>query len=267
MLISCPKCMAVYDIATDRIPEQGRRFKCIECGNVWTVLPRDVKNMEPENKVKAQRILPSGEEVVQKDIQEMFKRLSRDTDALFTDTEKYTTKITENSAYTKQPQRASDRATNTTEIIKRKLKMFFSPLMLNGMLLLMVVFLTSYIGYHHRYEIVRLLPMAENFYDNLKINSIYTGRDIVFDHLNVKPLVRGRNHFIEISGRLLNQGKYKVKLLPVKAIMYNAKGKILAQDVKEIPLPNLMPQTSSIFFFILENKTTEAKVVELSFVP
>lgn len=267
MLISCPNCTAVYDITTDKIPEQGRRFKCIECGNVWTVMPQDIKNIEPENKVKTQRILPSGEEVVQKDIQEMFKRLSRDTDDLFTDAEKYTTKITENSAYTKQPQRASDRATNDTEILKRKLKVFFSPFMLNGALLLLIIFLTSYIGYHNRYEVVRLFPMAENFYDNLKIGSIYTGRDIIFDHLNIKPLVRGRKNFVEVSGRLLNQGKYKVKVPSVKAVMYNAAGKILAQEIKDLPLPNLMPQTSSIFFFVLENSTTEAKVVELSLVP
>ncbi len=265
MLISCPKCSAVYDVANDKIPEQGRRFKCVECGNVWTVYPHDVQDIEPENKIKTQLIAPS-EEVVQKDVQEMFQRLSRNTDDLFEGIDRYTIKITDDNHYTKQPQWASDRATNMAETTKRKLQVFFSPLILNGLLLLLLVILTMYIGHFRRYEIVRFAPVAENFYNNIKVDSLYTGRDIIFDHLNVKPLVRGRKHFIEISGRLLNQGKYKVKIPSVKAVLRNAQGTVFAEEIKDIPLRNLTPQTSSIFFFVLENKTPEAKIVNLSFV-
>lgn len=267
MLISCPKCIAVYDVATDKIPEQGRQFKCIECGNVWTVFPQDVKDIEPENKIKTQLIVPDKEEMVQNDVQEMFKRLSHNTDDLFAGVDKYTTQVTTNRNYTKQPQWASDRTTTLGETTKRKMQVFFSPLMLNGLLTVLIVVLTMYIGYFHRYEIVRFAPVAENFYNNMKIDSLYTGRDIIFDHLNVKPLVRGHKHFVEVSGRLLNHGKYRVKLPSIKAVLRNAEGTVLTEETKDIPLHALTPQASSIFFFVLENKTPEAKVVNLSFVP
>ena len=47
MLISCPKCNAVYQIPEGQIPEGGKKFKCAECGEVWTVRPQDVKKTEP----------------------------------------------------------------------------------------------------------------------------------------------------------------------------------------------------------------------------
>ena len=266
MLISCPKCVAVYDIEADKIPEQGRRFKCIECGHIWNVLPQEVSQIEPENKPKAQIILPSEDEHHNDDVHEMFNRLSQNTNDLFTDSEKYTVKITENDNYTKQPQRAIDRETDGIGIFKRKMQVFFSPLFLNSLLILIIAALTTYIGYYNRYDVVRFIPSMENVYDNFNIASVRYGQDIAFEQVTTKQIQRGRKYFIEVSGRLFNKGKYKAKLFPVKATMLNLSDEIVAEDVKFIMPDSLAPQMSSLFFFVLENKTMKPKKINLSFV-
>lgn len=266
MLISCPKCVAVYDIDANNVPADGRNFKCVECGNVWTVYPQDVNDIEPENKIKTQIILPSEEEIAESDVKEMFERLSRDTSKLFTGTKKYTSKLSKDKSYTKQYNRASDKQTGLFEIWLRKMQVFFSPFILNSCLLLIIASLTTYIGYYNRYEIVRFIPAMENFYNSINVESIYTGRDIVFDKLNIRQIVRGKKHFVEVSGRLLNQGKYKVKLLPIKVVMSDSKNNSIVKEIAPDTINSLLPQMSSIFFLILENKTAEAKKINLSFV-
>ena len=56
MLISCPKCSSVYNLADSYVPESGKKFKCAECGNIWVVYPRDLKDVIPENKIIRQKI-------------------------------------------------------------------------------------------------------------------------------------------------------------------------------------------------------------------
>lgn len=266
MLISCPKCVAVYDIDADDIPMDGRNFKCVECGNVWTVYPQDINDIEPENKIKTQIILPSEEEIAENDVQEMFERLSRDTNGLFSGMEKYTTKLSDDKLYTKQSERALDKKNGLLRVCLSKMQVFFSPFILNSCLLLLIAGLSTYIGYFNRYEIVRFIPAMENFYNNMNIESIYTGRDIVFDKLNVRPIMRGKKHFIELSGRLLNQGKYKAKLLPIKIEISDSNNQKIIKTVEPDTIYDLMPQMSSIFFLVLENKTADAKKINLSFI-
>ena len=77
MLISCPKCNSVYNLLNNRIPFDGKKFRCSQCGHVWTVYPKDVKDIEPENMVRSQIIRPAAvfDENLD-DINAMFERLS-----------------------------------------------------------------------------------------------------------------------------------------------------------------------------------------------
>ena len=105
MLISCPKCNAVYQIPDGKIPANGKKFKCAECGEVWTVRPQDVKGVKTEEKTAqvpssasvAAAFLPQAENsnphvkpqiispqtTQNSDVENMFNRLSQDTKGLF----------------------------------------------------------------------------------------------------------------------------------------------------------------------------------------
>lgn len=267
MLISCPKCNAVYNIADDKIPEQGRRFKCIECGNIWTVYPQDTADIEPENKIKTQKILADEEEAVKNDVQEMFQRLSRDTDSLFSGEEKWSESVEKNPLYTKKDAVAQDKETEPLAKTKRKMQVFFSPFIVNSLLFCIIVVMTILIVYNNRYQIVRFIPQMEDFYDGMHLDSVYAGNNLVFDQLEINQTEQGINHYVEISGRIYNKGSYKVKLLPIKAIMYDSNGKIAGEEIKTIAMNDIKPNTGAMFFIRLENKTADEKKINLSFVP
>ena len=125
MLISCPNCKSVYNISADRIPADGKKFKCSECGHIWVVYPQDLKDIEPDtNKVKPQIAASSSLNKKEEDtLREMFNRLSEDTKGLFTN--------------------SSTEDELPWERFKRKLKFFFSPIILIYLSSLVIHFLIA----------------------------------------------------------------------------------------------------------------------------
>ena len=271
MLISCPKCNAVYQVSAESISSEGKRFKCAECGNVWTAYPEDAQNMEPEvlhtpqtdtdsstvteNTVSVQQstvsepvqhIAPAHNDT-DADLTEMFHRLQQDTKGLFNDTPKS--------------------QTDQYAALKRKMQLIFSPLMINCTIALFIILSTLFIGYRNRYEIVGYMPVLEDFYDKLGLESIYAGRDVVFQDVEVKHTERRGQHFIEIYGQIYNKGKRKSQVLPIRAVMRNMQGEIAAEETKILTMRTLEPKFSSIFLLVLENKTADAKKITLTFDP
>lgn len=284
MLISCPKCNAVYQVAAESITPEGKRFKCAECDNVWTVYPEDAQNLDPEvpeiphiqtqirpnmmppqvevkKEVVKEQPLPKEESKPQPqptpiperstnpddDLKEMFHRLQRDTKGLFNDA----------------PKDQEDKYAT----LKRRAQLIFSPLMINCTIALFIILATLFIGYKNRYEIVGYIPVLEDFYDKLNIESIYAGRDIIFQDVEVKHTDRKGQHFIEIYGQIYNKSKRKSQILPIKATMRNMQGEIAAEATKVLTMRTLEPKFSSIFLIVLENKTADAKQITLTFDP
>ena len=44
MLINCPNCNASYEVNPDVIPENGRKLRCSNCGEVFWCNPHDAEN-------------------------------------------------------------------------------------------------------------------------------------------------------------------------------------------------------------------------------
>lgn len=245
MLISCPKCSSVYNLSDSHIPSDGKKFKCAECGNVWTVYPHDLKDVMPEARVKSQIIRPAAAfEETQDDIEAMFNRLSQDTKGLFNN-------------YTGNKGSLWGR-------IWRKIQVFFSPVMLICSILLVIFYFTLYIGYHNRYEIVGLIPKMEDFYNKIGLESIYAGRNIKFRNVLVNSIDKNGQHYVEISGLLRNEGKYNSQILPIKITMTDLDGNIEIETNQFLTLKRLDSNFSAMFRILLDNKTTEAKKVILT---
>lgn len=245
MLISCPKCNAVYMVSENQIPKDGKRFKCAECGNVWNVKPEDFKNLEPEKQVKSQIIRPAAAyDADDSDLENMFNRVSQDTKGLFSGNG------------------SSDGFFKKT---LRKIQVIFSPTMLNCTILLFIFSGIFYIGYKNRYEIAGLVPRLENFYKNLGLDYIYKGRNLVFKDVSVKHIERQGKHYVEVSGLIYNSGRLKSQILPVKAVMSHYDGTVAAEKTIIPPVDKLDGDFSSVFRIILPNKTTDAKKLTLLF--
>ena len=250
MLISCPKCSSVYNLTNQNIPFEGKKFKCAECGNIWTVYPKDLKDVkienQTENQVKAQIIRPAAAvDETQADIDAMFNRLSQDTKGLF-----------------------SNYQTDSGSVwgrIWRKIQVFFTPVMLSCSILFIIFCFTFYIGYYNRYEIVGYVPKLEDFYNKLELESIYAGRDVEFQNVKVNDLEKGGKHYVEVTGQIYNKGKLSSQILPIKATMRNPEGELETEQTHFLTLKRLGPDFSAMFRILLDNKTTSAKKLTLSF--
>ena len=254
MLISCPKCNAVYQVPDNQISADGKKFKCAECGGIWTVRPQEVIAAAPivkpqeapqsaaQPQVKSQIVSP--ETTPEDDVANMFNRLSQDTKGLFSG---------KSSAETK------------TEKLKRKAKMFFTPFIVNSLIFLLIIFNTIYIGYFNRFEIVGLIPQIEYFYNKLHIESIYKAKDLVFKNVTANNITHNGKAVVEISGVVFNQGDLKSKILPIKATLLNNDGSIAAEATKTLTLDRLEPGFSAFFRILLPSNTNEEKTVNLEF--
>ncbi|MCI5634529.1 MAG: zinc-ribbon domain-containing protein [Alphaproteobacteria bacterium] len=266
MLISCPKCNAVYQIPEGKIPEVGKKFKCAECGEVWTVYPKDVKKMAPETTVPpaaapapskskktistsaAPQLRPqaiSPQTSSNSDVDAMFNRLSQDTKGLFSGNGSSDTKL---------------------ERYKRKIAMFFTPFMINCCLFLLIIAFTFYIGYANRFYIVSKIPQLEHFYNEMGIKSLHEGRGLIFKNIKSRYLRRHDENFVEISGLVYNESDMKSAILPIKAELYSKTGDKLAESVKVLTLDRLEPSFSAVFRILLpDNDSLEDKSIKLSF--
>ena len=277
MLISCPECNAVYKISSDNIPDEGKKFKCAECSHIWLVKPEDLKNIEPEvektedisqndvenpensNKIEESNIEHNQTEETVKpqvaiqssvydasnpDIQSMFEKMSHDTKGLFS------------GAKSSESQK---------DIWKRKMQVFWSPMMLNGTLGVIALIMTTAVIYFNRFEIVDFIPRLEDFYSKLNIESIHNGKDIVFRDVAIRNINRKGQNFVEVYGLLYNESDMKSKIPPIRAILLNPDKSTAAESIKVLTLSTLDPQFSAVFRILVPNDTPLSKTVRLVF--
>jgi hypothetical protein len=149
--------------------------------------------------------------------------------------------------------------------LRRKMQVFFTPVMRNSCILIFIFIFTFLIGYYNRYDVVRFVPQMKYFYDKMDLESLYKGKDLILKRINIKHLDKKGEHFVEVSGMLINSGKYKVELPPIKVSLINQDGSIEDSTVKKLTMPILASEFSSLFRILLRNTTIDAKTVKINF--
>ncbi len=226
MLIKCPKCRSVYDIPDNLLPEEGRVLRCAECGEIWTAFTKDaVKKRKSSSQ----------------DIQKMFERVSKETDSLFNEQEvKTIEKI---------------RVVNVTRYKQT----------INIVLLLIALISCIAILYYMRYDIVRLIPEAEKFYNKIEVSSIPYGRNLEFREISTREFSENNIAKIEISGIITNTGKYQSEVPPIKIDIYDKNGNLLLNTMHYLPIPRLESGYNLLFNVVVTNPTPSGKSIYLTF--
>lgn len=249
MLISCPKCRSVYNISADRIPENGKKFKCAECGEIWMVYPSSLADAEAEDMSVEDEIstdnkqdTASGSENAQnteinedinEDINIMFNRLSHDTKNLFSSGN-------------------SLEGMSVGQKIKHYTLNNISLYLICAFLLIAIVILGAKLFYVYRYDVVSAAPWLENMYERLKVESMYRGKDLVFEDVQIKELEEKGKPLIEVSGRIYNKGDKTVHLLPVKVSVVNRNNQIENEVVEILPEHKVESGFSVLFRVLLD---------------
>lgn len=249
MLISCPRCNSVYMVKAEQVPEKGKKFKCAECEKIWTVMPKDLFELEPEQKkFKTQKVRTASEfDGDDENIRKMFEMLDRDTKGLF--------------------ENEPEPYTSNEELNKliRKAKINISAIMINGIVMIVILFLSTLIAYFNRYDVVNIVPRMKYFYDKLGIECIYHGRDLKFTEVSTKHISRKGKHYIEAHGVIMNTGKYKSTIPPIKAVVSEVGGEPLIEVIKEPTISTIDAHFSSLFRVLIESTDSKSKLLEISF--
>ncbi len=247
MLISCPKCKSVYDIDDSRVFPEGKKFKCAECEHIWIVYPEDaIKEEKPESDIKPQLILPdSSSDSKQKEVDEMYNRLSQDTLGLFLASE-------------------SNDASDGKAKFARKMQVIFSPVVAWGCVISLFVTFTMLVGYYNRYDIVGFFPRLSGFYKNIHLDTSYKGTDLIFQNVMVNENEKKGVKTVEITGSLYNDGDKISQVVPLRAIMTDNKGNVLFNEIVNVPTKRLEPKTSALFRVVMPNNTKIDKKIKLN---
>lgn len=268
MLISCPKCRSVYNISPKRLPENGKKFKCAECGEIWMVYPsaaldEETEGPQPvedtvtdsatetpsetETQTQTDAPAPESQENINEDINIMFNHLSRNTKNLF----------------------ASGSSIEEMSW-KQKIHHFIinnlSLYMLTAVLLIAAVVLGAYVVRDYRYRIVASVPWMENLYNRFKVESMYRGKDIKIEDVNIKEISEKGQPYLEVSGRLHNVGGQIVRLLPVKVSVVNKFGEVEDEIVEILPEHKIEADFSVLFRVLLDYPSDTASKIRISLV-
>lgn len=257
MLISCPECRAVYNISADYIPESGKKFKCAECGYIWMVYPSDDTSVEPETEtapeptevVAAEESNTIDENIVtpniNDDIDVMFKRLSQNTKNLFS---------------------SGDTVENMGLLQKIRHYMLnnFSIYMITAFLLLTSIVLGARLVWDYRYDVVAKVPMMEQLYTRLGVESIYRGKDLTIEDVQIKNIKQNEKSYLEVSGRLYNAGKSTVSVLPVKASVITADNTVEDEVTEILSEHKLEPQFGALFRILLNPPSANAQKIKIT---
>lgn len=256
MLISCPKCRSVYDISNKKVSENGKKFKCAECGNIWTVYPSDENTSHAENaSVAAQTDTVRTDELNQtaaqttesqtdlnNDLDIMFSRLSQNTKTLF----------------------ASGNSVDSMSFwqkVRHYAINYISAYTIIAVLMPVCIILGAMLLYLYRYDIAAHIPGMDSVYAHMNYDSLYKGKDLVFKDVNIRNIRENNHSMLEISGRLHNNGKHIVTLLPVKASVIDADDVETDKKIEKLQERQLEPDFSALFRIVMPYpKTTSGKI-------
>lgn len=230
MLIKCPKCRSVYDLPDNLITDEGLKLRCSECMEIWVAYPEDA--------LKKVNTAP-------KNIQKMFKRISKETDDLFIE----------------EPQQKLSAQTESLKLKNTVRKNSKLNIVLSAVASLLLVISL----YAFRYDIVHMFPQTESLYSRINIKSIPYGADLEFNNITTKEYIENNIAKIEISGMVANNGKYTTELPPIKIDIFDKSGKMLLSVTEHLSLPRLESGYHILFNTIVTNPTPLAKSIYVTF--
>lgn len=266
MQIYCPKCHMGYEVDEALIPEEGRRLRCSNCLEVFkfdrsgmseSVLQPALKKTadeesEPlladklyEENLKEEVSLHS-QEMPEISIQDVFERLSEQSEKLF-QAEK---KLTWYKRFWLQ--------IKTMLGLNRRFNFKIIGAVVVAVLLVFM--------YNYRYEIVRKLPFMNGIYKTLGIRAKIPGEGLEFQNINWNYRDVNGGKILEIKG-FINNSTLKDIDIPVVHVELLDKDTILLQSINQKPtIQTLRPDGRVAIGIIVKTPSPTAKYVYLTFI-
>ena len=274
MRIYCPKCRMGYEVEASLIPEEGRRLRCGNCGEIFRfdrsgmsrsesapAEPRPEKPAEqpqPEESALEESVIaeeeadtqeaeePKVAESAEINMKDVFARLSEQSEKLFEAEQKLS---------------AKDRLLLRIKTMLGLYRKFNFKLIGAATALLVLALL-----YNYRYEIVRTLPFANGVYRAFGIRAKIPGEGLEFQNINWNYIESNGGKVLEVKGFINNPTSRKVEV-PMVHVELLDKDTVLLQSINQKPsLPALKPDSRIAIGVIIKTPSPTAKYVFLTFI-
>ena len=286
MLINCPNCSASYEVNPDIIPENGRKLRCSNCGEVFWCNPHDAEN--PARKLD-DTPKESVEESTESDIQDkkepyfeeqlvdntvFTEDIQKESQDLNTDDEE--TKIADDVDMQDIFQRLtlqSDEISKQEQDMKPIQKIIHKLYMIVGWhkktnriavysSLGVIVFL---ILLFFRVEIARTVPFVNVFYSAIGMDAIIPGEGLEFRNITRREYVEDDIPHMEIRGFIDNPTTREISADLLHLEVLDENGSIVQEQNDAMPVPYLLPRARVPFSMIVVKPSALGKYIVITF--
>lgn len=275
MLIKCPKCNTSYDVGSALIPEGGKKVRCSQCGEVWTCLASDLF-ATPEIEAEPSADNETAVETVQTVAD---NPLETPTDSSAAET---APKKVDNAAPAKSPemQEIFARLESQTETLfemeknlppHKKIWTFIKKglglqrrrnrrMWLGTFLVLFLLTL-----FYLRYEIVRIAPFMEGFYNACHIDCVIPGEGLEFQNITRNEYEEDYVNKMEIRGFITNITGQTLNVPVIQIQLLDKNVQPLQVIYQEPPVQRIIAGSKIAFRIIVNKPSTFSKYVYLTF--
>ena len=296
MLISCPKCNTVYDVADDLLLSVGRKLRCAICENVWLAKQEDALSMLEKEKYDSIIVIESPENVDSDDVIETTENQIaaeespqnvEDEDNTPSIEEVSEDEVSEPSLESEETQdKTSDaneimaRLTDQNETIFRSEKGSVDIKEKSGLVralglhnkstrtfYFLMFFLILFLSlFYARYEITRTFPFMGKVYASLGIKSTIPGYGLEFKNVTRREFEEDYIHKLEIKGFVANTSAHMVDVPVIRIEMLDKDTNVLQTAETRVPVSRLAPEGRISFTALVIKPSTFTSYVLLTFV-
>lgn len=274
MLIRCPKCDVSYEIEPSVVPEDGKKVRCSQCGEVWVCQISDVfesrppsledesLNLAPQVETSENVTLEENFEVVEdvsqpmpapevlkpektSEMQEIFARLETQTETLF------------NIEKSLPPHQ------KIWWLIKRNLGLHRRQT--RRLYLACFVVLFTLMLFYLRFEIVRVAPFMERIYESCGIVCVIPGEGLEFQNITRDEFEEDYISKMEIRGFITNVTGKTLDIPTIQVEILDKNVQPLQVLYQEPPVKRIIAGSKVAFRIMINKPSTFSKYVYLTF--
>ena len=253
MLISCPKCNALYDIAENLLPESGKKMRCARCGNIWQAKPGNALP-EPEATEPAAAPAPEIPAFFAQPEPEPEQKADQDPNAIFTRLADQT-QIIFGADKDGVPLKASDLKENLGLNKKSHRLLYLAIFLVLGLLSL----------FYARYEITKTMPFMGPVYKSLGIKATIPGYGLEFQNVVRNEFTDSGLNRMEIKGFVANISQHMVDVPAISVQMLDKDAKVLQTVETKVPVAALAPDGKIAFTAVVVKPSPLTAYILLTF--
>ena len=283
MLINCPNCNASYEVTPDIIPQNGRKLRCSNCGEVFWCNPHDAEN--PVRKIEEAQNEPAKESVgtdaqdksepyfeepatgsdISPESQENHVQESDDEERIADDVDMqdiFQRLTLESDEINKQEQNMKpiQKLINKFYIMsgwhkKTNRIAFYSTL--GAIVLLLLIFF--------RVEVARKVPFVNVFYSAIGMDAIIPGEGLEFRNVTRREYVEDDIPHMEIRGFIDNPTSREIYADFLHLEVLDNNGNVVQEQNEAMPVPYLVPRARVPFSMTVIKPSALGKYIVVTF--